>query len=142
MDSMAATPRRSLGWRMVVRGTRKCSLIRMFPKPTIDKSSGIRSPWFRNTLAAPMATMIIGGLNGGGPWSFLQELQGRFLAFLCSGAGRKDEFIIKLNISLAQSSPVAFEPFLEAGAAEGPEKKAMRRCPKSKQVSWRAGRAR
>src|SRR5207247_4634841 len=56
MEFMAATPRRNLGWRMVVSGTQKYSLSRTLPKPTMESSSGILIPCLRNVLAAPMAT--------------------------------------------------------------------------------------
>ena len=56
MLSIAAVPRRSFGWRMVVRGTRKYSLTKMFPNPATEICPGILMPWFSNTSAAPMAT--------------------------------------------------------------------------------------
>ena len=36
--STAAAPSRNLGWRVVVKGTRKCAPSRMFPKPATDIS--------------------------------------------------------------------------------------------------------
>ena len=42
--SMATDPSRSFGWRTVVRGTRKNSLTRTFPKPATLRSCGMRIP--------------------------------------------------------------------------------------------------
>src|SRR5205823_3908322 len=42
--STAAAPSRYLGCRNVVNGTRKCSLIRIFPNPATEISLGISSP--------------------------------------------------------------------------------------------------
>ena len=44
MDSIAEMPRRYLGWLTVVRGTWKCSAVRVLPKPTTEMFSGIFTP--------------------------------------------------------------------------------------------------
>ena len=119
MASTAAEPSRNLGWRVVVKGTRKWAPSRILPKPATDMSSGILKAMAQQRLRAADGHDIVDRLDGSGIGGFADHLQGRLGTVLNRPAGLKHEPIVHLQAGFAQGPAIALEAFLGPGRGEG-----------------------
>ncbi len=119
MASTAAAPRRNLGWRVVVKGTRKCAPEQDIPEAGHRNILRDLEAMAQERLRAADGHDIIDRLHGGGIGGFVDHLQGRFGAVLDRPAGLKDQPVIHLQAGFAQGPAITLEPFLVSTAWRG-----------------------